>query len=203
VEEAYAQMEAFSRHGVAVFSNFILGFPGETDHSIGQTIRFLNTAAIDAYFLVLFMANRGTGCDTREFRRALKLKGEYTHWRHATGSASGMAGRMNDFVSRVSSRVLRVGGLHEMHMLLDDGYTREDLRALAPIIKGLADWKRGRSIRPQDTRKSLELLDELKALEEVRGGGHSGELGRASDGDGAAPCRIRNRARQHGETVPS
>ena len=33
VPESYKQMEAFSRNGVAVFSNFIIGFPGDTDRS--------------------------------------------------------------------------------------------------------------------------------------------------------------------------
>jgi p-methyltransferase len=168
VEESYAQMEEFRRHGITVFCNFILGFPGETDETIGQTLHFLNTAAIDAYFLILFVSARSTKADAQEFRKEFKLKGEYLGWRHATGSASEFANKMNDFVSRVSSRVLRVGGLEEVCMLLDDGYTPAEMRALAPIIKGLAEWKRGNGIRPEDREKSLKLLEGLKAFEETR-----------------------------------
>jgi len=168
VPEACRQIEAFHRSGVAVFSNFILGFPGETDRSIGRTIDFINSTAIDAYFLNPFLASRGTIIDKPRFRRQFSLKGEYLYWRHATGSSLELTGKIADFASRVDDSILRVGGLDEMQMLMDYGYTRADMRALAPVIKGLADWPRGRRLQPQDVEKSRDWLGQLARLESER-----------------------------------
>jgi molybdenum cofactor biosynthesis enzyme MoaA len=165
---ARRQMDAFHRNRVTIFSNFILGFPGETDASIARTVEFLNSAPIDAYFLTLFIAGRGTGVDSPEFREQFRLEGEFRYWRHSTGSAREMAGKIAGFVAGVSDTILRVGGLDEMQMLLDAGYAREDLARLAPIIKGLAAWNRDGPIRPQDVRGSREWLRRLAALESGR-----------------------------------
>ena len=165
VAEAHRQIEAYHRNGVAVFSNFILGFPGETDRSIGRTIDFINSSAINAYFLNLFIVGRGTGIDRPKMRKQFRLEGEYICWRHATGSSLEMAGKIAGIVSRIDDGILRVGGLDEMQMLMDHGYTVADLRSLAPEIKGLSDWTRGGRIRPRDVENSRKRLERLANLE--------------------------------------
>jgi len=168
VAASLRQMEAFHENGITVFSNFILGFPGETDESIARTLEFVNTAAIDAYFLTLFMAGRGTGADSPKFREQFRLEGEYLYWRHSTGSALEMAGKIADFVSGVCETTLRVDGLDEMQMLLDAGYAREDLPLLAPIMRGLARWSRKDPISQEDVQASRRWLQELAVLERAR-----------------------------------
>jgi molybdenum cofactor biosynthesis enzyme MoaA len=165
---ARRQMDAFHHNRIAIFSNFILGFPGETDASLARTVEFLNSTPIDAYFLTLFIAGRGTGVDTPEFRKQFRLEGEYRYWKHGTGTAREMAGKISDFVAGVSDTILRVDGLDEMQMLLDAGYAREDLARLAPIMKGLATWSRNGTIRPQDVEASRGWLQRLAALEGAR-----------------------------------
>ncbi len=170
VPEAYKVVDAFSRHGVAVMTNLILGFPGETDESIGRTIEFLNTSAVDAYFLNLFQVGRGTVADTPKFREQHKLEGEYVNWRHMTGSSREMAQKIEGFIAQVSDDVLRVGGLEDMQMLMNNGYTREDMASLAPIMKGLAAWERGERIQPRDVAMSKALLGRLEESERERRG---------------------------------
>ncbi len=181
---AREQVASFRRNGVMVFSNLMLGFPGETDRSIERTIDFVNTAGIDAYFLILFMAIRGTTVDRPTFRERFRLEGEHVYWRHATGTASGMAGKIGGFVSRVSDDILRLGGLDEMQMLIDHGYTRDRMTALAPLIKGLADWPRGRRLRPGDSAASRALLEEIAALENTAQGTPEAPLPRHGPGVG-------------------
>ncbi len=164
VSAAYEQVERFSRYGIAVMANIILGYPGETDDSIGRTIEFLNKSTVDAYFLNLFQVGRGTDTDTAEFREEYQLKGEYVSWQHRTGSAREMAGKIGSFVSGVSDDVLRVGGLEDMQMLMNSGYTRKDMASMAAIMKGLAAWERGAPIPPQDSERSGALLSRLGEL---------------------------------------
>jgi hypothetical protein len=170
VSASLRQMDSFHQSGITVFSNFILGFPGETDESIARTVEFLNSASIDAYFLTLFMAGRGTGVDAPKFRKQFDLEGEYLYWRHSTGTALEMAGKIGDFVAGVSKTTLRVNGLDEMQMLLDAGYAREDLPLLAPIMKGLATWNRNGTVLPQDVEASHAWLRQLEELERARAG---------------------------------
>jgi p-methyltransferase len=169
VEGSYELVEAFSRHGIAVFTNIILGFPGETDESIERTIAFLNDSGVDAYFLNLFQVGRGTLADTSSFRKRFALEGEYILWKHLSGSSLEFAGKIGDVVARVSEDVLRVGGLEAMQMLMNDGYTREELAAMEPVMRELAGRQRGPRVQPSEVERSRTLLGRLGELEQARG----------------------------------
>ena len=170
VDEARRQVEAFGRHGITVFTNIILGYPGETDESIGRTIRFLNETGVHAYFLNLFQVGRGTIVDAPEYRERFALVGENELWSHRTGTSLEFAGKMSEFADQVSGAVLRLGGLEDMQMLMNGGYTRPQLAALAPLMQGLAECARTSAGAPAHAiQRSRELLDQLACLERARG----------------------------------
>ena len=78
-----------NRRGINTKSTFIIGFPGETEQTVGRTVDLLNAyptdgPAVHRYLFFTFAVLPLSEVAGRELRQAYGLEGYGYHWRHAT-----------------------------------------------------------------------------------------------------------------------
>ncbi|MBL7115085.1 MAG: radical SAM protein [Kiritimatiellae bacterium] len=92
-EQILAGVESLSRQGIHTKSTFIVGYPGETDQTVKNTIELLNAypehnGVVHRYLLFLFAVLPLSRVAQPELREQTGLEGYGYHWRHATMDAS-------------------------------------------------------------------------------------------------------------------
>jgi p-methyltransferase len=81
--EKYAQgIEWLRRRGILTFGSFIIGFPGETDETVQETVDFLNATKPDYYRAQLWYCEPGTPIQNQ--REEYGIQGEGFVWSHNT-----------------------------------------------------------------------------------------------------------------------
>lgn len=91
-EEALQGIELSTQAGISLNLSLLIGFPGETRKSIGNTISFLNSVSNQHQGAVSwlgypFFLLPNTAADSLEFRRKFGLTGRGANWEHETMSA--------------------------------------------------------------------------------------------------------------------
>jgi len=82
VEKYVNGMKWLHGHGILTFASFIVGFPGETDETVEETIEFLQRTRPDYYRAQLWYCEPGTPVDAK--RQQYGISGQGFSWRHAT-----------------------------------------------------------------------------------------------------------------------
>lgn len=81
--EKYADgMKLLHQHGILTFGSFIIGFPGETDETVKETIAFTRENRPSYYRAQMWYCEPGTPIDHQ--RAKYKIQGEGFVWSHAT-----------------------------------------------------------------------------------------------------------------------
>ena len=81
--EKYAKgIEMLRQHNIMTFGSFIIGFPGETDETVQETIDFINTNKPDYYRAQAWYCEPGTPIQNE--RAKYDINGEGFVWSHAT-----------------------------------------------------------------------------------------------------------------------
>lgn len=82
VEKYIDGMKRLHQHGIQTFASFILGFPGETEETVDETIEFLQVTKPDYYRTQLWYCEPGTPVDGK--RAQYGITGQGFNWRHNT-----------------------------------------------------------------------------------------------------------------------
>ena len=81
--EKYTQgIKLLKEHGILTFGSFIMGFPGETEATIEETIHFIEETELDYYRIQLWYCEPGTPIYNQ--RDKFQIKGEGFRWEHET-----------------------------------------------------------------------------------------------------------------------
>jgi p-methyltransferase len=81
--ERYASgIEALKRRGVLTFGSFIIGFPGETDATVNETIDFIRETRPDYYRAQMWYCEPGTPIHHQ--KEQYEINGDGFVWTHAT-----------------------------------------------------------------------------------------------------------------------
>jgi p-methyltransferase len=81
--EKYAKgIEMLRRHGIMTFGSFIVGFPGETDETVEETVDFIRTEKPDYYRVQMWYCEPGT--PIQKERAKYDINGEGFVWSHKT-----------------------------------------------------------------------------------------------------------------------
>jgi radical SAM superfamily enzyme YgiQ (UPF0313 family) len=125
-EGVLAAVARLHRRGINTKSTFIVGFPGETEASIANTVALLNAyptdgAAAHRYTFFTFAVLPLSEVASEESRRRYGLEGYGYHWRHATMDSATAAAAMEGLCGRLKpelspSYVLEVPELEGMRI---------------------------------------------------------------------------------------
>lgn len=81
--EQYARgIEMLRRHGVVTFGSYIVGFPGETEETVQETLDFINETKVDYYRAQMWYNEAGT--PIHDQRDRFNILGDGFVWSHAT-----------------------------------------------------------------------------------------------------------------------
>jgi radical SAM superfamily enzyme YgiQ (UPF0313 family) len=97
-DEALRGVELSTEAGISLNLSILIGFPGETRHSIDNTISFLNGVSNDnrglpSWLAYPFFLLPNTAADSLEYRRQFNLVGRGANWHHDTMSSDEAAER--------------------------------------------------------------------------------------------------------------
>lgn len=82
IEKYGRGIEMLRRHGILTFGSFIIGFPGETDETVRETIDFIRSERPDYYRAQMWYCEPGMPIQGE--RAKYDIKGEGFVWSHAT-----------------------------------------------------------------------------------------------------------------------
>jgi radical SAM PhpK family P-methyltransferase len=98
-------IDVLKRHGILTFGSFIAGFPGETEATFTETLRFIERTGLDYFRVQPWYCEPGTPIWGR--RAEMDIRGEGFRWSHATMSSTDAAGLAEEaFLSVRSSQWL-------------------------------------------------------------------------------------------------
>ncbi|HEX8351686.1 MAG TPA: PhpK family radical SAM P-methyltransferase [Pyrinomonadaceae bacterium] len=81
--EKYAKgIELLRKHGILTFGSFILGFPGETDETVAETLDFIKQTRPDYWRAQMWYSEAGTPIQMK--RDEYAIEGEGFVWQHGT-----------------------------------------------------------------------------------------------------------------------
>jgi p-methyltransferase len=82
VEKYVKGMELLRQHDIMTFASLICGFPGETDETVDETVRFITDTKPDYYRMQLWYCEPGTPIELQ--RQKYGISGEGFVWTHNT-----------------------------------------------------------------------------------------------------------------------
>jgi p-methyltransferase len=82
IEKYATGIELLRRYGILTFGSFIIGFPGETDETVEETIDFIRETKPDYYRAQMWYCEPGTAIQNQRVK--YDIKGEGFVWSHAT-----------------------------------------------------------------------------------------------------------------------
>lgn len=82
VEKYLRGIELLKKYEITTFGNFIVGFPGETDKTVNETINFIQQSGLDFYRAQLWYCDPITPIWKEKDK--FKLEGENFEWKHST-----------------------------------------------------------------------------------------------------------------------
>ncbi|PKU25402.1 radical SAM protein [Telmatospirillum siberiense] len=123
-------IELLAKHGIASLAAFVLGFPGETDETLEENIRFIEKYPIDYYSLkeFFYMENTKVHADREKWR----LTGGGANWTHATMDYQTASQRKLEMFRTIRNRLFidPDTSLWYLAYLRDQGLSNEGIRTI-------------------------------------------------------------------------
>jgi radical SAM PhpK family P-methyltransferase len=163
--DQYARgIEALRKRNILTFGSFIVGFPGETDATVQETLEFIQSAPLDYWRAQMWYYERGTPIDRR--REEFQIEGDGFVWSHATmDSTSAM-----NHIERMFFTVQNATWLPQwsfdfwiLPYLLGKGLGADEIRRFTNGANRMLALDLASVPEQQRARRKAELLDELVA----------------------------------------
>jgi anaerobic magnesium-protoporphyrin IX monomethyl ester cyclase len=135
VESNARAIDLCRRYGLTSVASFIVGFPGETQETLGRTLEFIRQHPPDFFFLAPF-STRATGVpllsaanrERFQLETANHLRTGAPYWRHSTMSATDMGNHLRWLHRAIMGESLSLNAALYHHRLLD--YQHEERPSL-------------------------------------------------------------------------
>jgi anaerobic magnesium-protoporphyrin IX monomethyl ester cyclase len=144
---------------ITTFGSFITGFPGETDETVQDTIKFIEKSGLDFYRTQLWYCEPIT--PIWKEREKYKIKGEHFEWSHATMNSRVACDRINEiFLSIKNSLWIPyydfdfVSIWHLVHRAIPLGKVMD-------FLKGFNRGIKEKLMNPAWREVSFEVIEEL------------------------------------------
>ncbi|MGZ4135146.1 MAG: PhpK family radical SAM P-methyltransferase [Tumebacillaceae bacterium] len=82
IEKYREGIKQLHEHGILTFGSFIMGFPGETEETVRETVDFVKETQMDYFRAQVWYCEKGTKIESQ--RETYKIEGEGFVWSHAT-----------------------------------------------------------------------------------------------------------------------
>jgi p-methyltransferase len=127
-------MEHLNRYGINTFAAFVIGFPGETEETIADDIRFLNDCAIDFYSTKEFYYMQHA--KVHQDREQYGLVGLGNKWKHNTMDAKTAAEMKIHMFKEIKSSIFIDPDISLWYLayLYDQGFTFSQVKAIQTIL---------------------------------------------------------------------
>lgn len=159
IEKYKRGVDLLQRTGIVTFANFIIGFPGETEKSVDETIKFIDAAGVDFFRAQLWYYEHITPIWRQ--REKYGIRGEGFRWSHSSMDSRAAA----DALDRVVLSVRNATRFPQHYFDYDNamqltykGLSLEDVRQfLAAYDEGVKEKLRGDGSACA-SRATLELI---------------------------------------------
>jgi len=163
VEEYYKAIEMLNKYDIPAFGCFVLGFPGETDETVQETMKFIKESGIGYFRIQLWYYEVIAPISKR--KEEFKLTGSNFEWSHATMDSKRASEIIDDIFLTIDDPIwvpqynFDFNGLLQ-HMIYR-GYTPEEVNN---FIRAFNDGIREKLSNPSQKDISFELALELKKI---------------------------------------
>ncbi len=143
VEDLTRGISILKKHGIATMGFFFVGFPGETEESVNDTINFINNAAPDFYAVVPWYYDITTPISKQ--KEAYNLVGNNYQWSHATMDYGKAEELCNEFPKRITNSTIKTIQTHHVFEMLAHGFELDEVKS---ILKNIGNEVRlGKNLR--------------------------------------------------------
>jgi len=153
-------LQLLYKYGIPVFAFLLVGFPGETENTIVETINYLNNAPIKYFTANLWYADVST--PIYEQQKQYELEGKHFAWKHSTMDSL-EAAIMTDKIMMEVNAALWVPnenfGFQGIPYLLSKGYTDNEISTILKNTKKLV-----KSNITGDLSKSQKYIDSISSV---------------------------------------
>jgi anaerobic magnesium-protoporphyrin IX monomethyl ester cyclase len=165
IEDYRKGIALLKEYQLITHGNFILGFPGETNETVSETVKFINESSIDFFRIQLWYCLHLTPIWMQ--REEFKIVGESFEWKHATMNSKTAA----DLIDEVFLSIEDPVWLPQYHFdvvnlwhLLQRGITINQVKKfLKAFNKGIKE----KLFHPSQRGVSKEVIEQIKNVCEV------------------------------------
>ncbi|WP_437762656.1 radical SAM protein [Sorangium sp. So ce281] len=154
-EHNWMAAENLQKFGVLGFAFVLLGFPGETEKSVGKTIKFLNEGGFHAYVhspLFVF-----PNSPVAREAAAFGLRGGFNDWSHDTMTCREAIDQCRRVFQEVTNSAYIDRGSSITKILLDHGYSVDEVRQLGILHNSLAREEMNGGQKPETLKEFTRM----------------------------------------------
>ena len=129
VTDSYQGVATAKKHGLFVHSNFLVGYPGETRESFGNTLDFIERARPDSITLGIFFLPLKAPVNGPQFRD-YELEGSAMEWRHTTMDSDTAKQLVEEGTEYLVEQGLVFGNEFEFQGMMSVGFSADDVKAI-------------------------------------------------------------------------
>lgn len=170
-------LELLKKQDILLYGSFIIGFPGETEETVRDTLRFIKESGLDFFRVQLWYCDPLT--PIWQEREKYRLKGNSFKWSHATMDAN----RASDIVEQIFMSIEEPTWVPQYNFDFDTLFQLHHRGMDIESIKGfLRGFNRGVKEKLQSHSQADISLNLLEQIQQSLGEKHmhSGEPGPAS-----------------------
>lgn len=138
--------------GILIHYNFVVGFPGETEETIQNTIQVIEEAQPDSYACFLLFLAPNTNLHREREKYAITGRG--LNWQHETMTSEGAGRAMFEIYQSVSANLFP-GGEYTAGFLTSLGYSIDEIRKFFAGTNRMA-----RGATDQETKAVVEKVSQ-------------------------------------------
>ena len=134
VDENMHCLKLLDEHDILAYGSFILGFPGESEDSVQETINWINASPLKLYKVFMFYMLPGSIIYDEQADHCVSYFGDkydFSLWKTPTLDALKASELLKDFILRIetASLIYSYSPMYAFFPFLLKGYTMEDALA--------------------------------------------------------------------------
>lgn len=148
-----------NHYGIVTFGSFITGFPGETDETIQDTVKFIETSGLDFYRTQLWYCETIT--PIWKERAKYNIKGERFQWSHETMDSKTACDRIDEMFRSIKNSLWIPQYDFDFASIWHLVYRGIPLKKVKDFLQGFKKGIEEKLMQPQRPELSYEVLKEM------------------------------------------